>query len=427
MTGHADPHGSPEVGVAFADWLDHVLGSVEPLSPVRMATFSDGGRPQAAGLYVSEATPAVWNAPPFTNSAMDGFAVAAADLVDDSAETVTLEVCGDIAAGSTGEWLPGKAVRIMTGAEIPEGADTIVPVEFTDHPVGFGPLPDTVLLPSNWPADRHVRTRGSDVAAGQQIVGPGTLLDGSALSALASVGVFSISVRPAPKVAVIVTGDELLTVEQLSMAGGVTPPGHIINSNSVLVAETLESFGADVILEMTCGDTPEELDAALVRAHTAGADLVVSTGGASVGAHDVARKLFGDLGVRFSMVGMQPGRPQGFGVVEGTAICALPGNPGAVRVSLYAIVRPLVARMCGAPVPSDVMMTVAAGWNGREGSRQFIPVHIDGGQISPVIQGGVASHRVRSLAEADGLAVVAEPVSAVEPGDELPVIVLRNR
>jgi molybdopterin molybdotransferase len=410
--------------VAYDTYLASILAQVGPLPMVRVPTVPRGDF-DPAGLCTASAVPAVWNAPLFTNAAMDGFACAVADLVDDGDGRATLVVSGDIAAGTTGEWTAGTAVRIMTGAPLPEGVDTVVPVEHTDQPLARAPLPAQVRVPADWTAGIHVRVEGSDVAAGQELIPAGTRLDGAALAALAGSGVFSVAVHPRPKVGVIVTGDELLSLDDVSIAGGSMPPGKILNSNATLVTETLRSFGVEVVSVETCSDAPDDFDTSLVRAHQAGVDCIVTTGGASVGAHDVARHVLGDLGVTFSSVAIQPGRPQGFGVVDGVAVCALPGNPGAVHASLHVIVRPVLARLAGGSVPAPVPMPVSEGWSAKTGMRQFVPVIIEEGAIRPVVAGGVTSHRVRSLARADGLAVVAPDVDAVTPGDTIDVIITR--
>ncbi len=415
---------APDDFVAYETYLASILDSVTPLPPVRLPTVASSAA-DPAGTYTAAAVPAVWPAPMFTNAAMDGFACAAADLVDGGDGWATLPVTGDIAAGTTGAWTPGTAVRIMTGAPVPEGADTVVPVEQTDQPLARAPLPATVRIPADWPADRHVRAAGSDVAAGQELLAAGTLIDGPALAALAGSGVFSVAVHPRPKVAVIVTGDELLSLDDVSIAGGSMPEGKVLNTNAVLVGETLRTFGVEVVASETTSDDPAAFDAALVRAHRTGADCIVTTGGASVGAHDVVRHVLGDLGVSFVSVAIQPGRPQGFGVVDGTLVCALPGNPGAVHASLHVIVRPVMARLAGGKVPAAVRMRVTEGWSAKVGMRQFVPVLVAEGKVRPVISGGVASHRVRSLARADGLAVVAPDVDTVTEGDVVEVIVTR--
>jgi len=415
--------------ISYETYLGSILDQVVPLTPIRVGTTPATG-PDTPGLVTAAPVSAVWDTPSFTNSAMDGFACAASDLASatpDDDGTVVLPVTGDIAAGETGVWQSGSAVRIMTGAPLPQGADTVVPVEFTDHPLAHEPVPVAVRLPANWPVNRHVRHRGSDVASGAELIGAGVRLDGAALSALAGSGVLSVSVRPRPKVAVIVTGDELMTLDDIAIAGGVLGAGKILDSNAILVRSTLESFGAQVAFAATCGDDPVEFDRCLAQAFGAGVDVVVTTGGASVGAHDVARQVLSNFGVTFQSVAIQPAKPQGFGVIDGVAVCALPGNPGAVHASLWVLVRPLLAQLTGAPQPGVSPFTVAQGWSAKAGMRQFVPVVIDATSrtIRPVIAGGVASHRVRSLAQAHGLASIAPDVTDVVAGELIDVIVTR--
>lgn len=427
MTGTAGHDPGTASLVAYSTYLEHILGQTEPLAAVRVPVLpTDDG--SAVGLVTTEPVPAVWDAPGFTNSAMDGFAVAAADLESGhgaAGDTVTLPVSGDIAAGTIGTWSPGTAVRIMTGAPMPEGTDTVVPVEATDHPASHGPLPERVRLPAEWPAGRHVRVRGTDVAAGSELIARGTVLDGATLAALAACGVLSVPVRPRVRVGVVVTGDEVMTLQQMWAADGALADGHVLNSNSVLVAETLRGFGCDVVFEETSSDDPDDFDGCLARAWATGVDLLVTTGGASVGAHDVVRKVLSGVGVEFSAVAMQPAKPQGFGVVDGVVVCALPGNPGAARASLFAIVAPVLTKLGDLPAPRRAAMRVVDGWTAKSGMRQFVPVVIATDGIRPAFAGGVAAHRVRSLARADGLAEVPESVTEVRVGDDLDVIVTR--
>lgn len=396
--------------VAFEEFLAAALAQITPLAAVEVPLEWAGGRFTAAPVL------AALPAPAFTNSAMDGFALSTADLPG-SGEAV-LPVSGDIAAGTHGEWVPGTAVRIMTGAPVPEGVDTVVPVEFTDHPNTRADLPATVRVPGDWPANKNVRIRGADVAEGEELLPAGTRLDGAGLAALAGVGVGRLRVWPEVSVGLIITGDEVVTRDP--------KPGQILDSNSLLIAQAVESFGGRVTHGRTSSDDDAEFDA-VVSDLLPDVDLLLTTGGASVGAHDVARHVLTARGVKFSAVGIQPAKPQGFGVIDGVPVCALPGNPGAVHVSMHAIVRPILAELGHLPIPPPVEMVVTQGWSAREGMRQFVPVRIETGlggikQVAPVIGGGVASHRVRSLALAEGLAVVAPEITTIQPGDTLPVI-----
>jgi len=389
----------------FEEYLDSVLQRVRPLAAVSLPLSAAAGRRAAAAVHAQDP------APGFTNSAMDGFAVNTADLP--GAGEATLPVSADIPAGRSGTWAPGTAVRIMTGAPLPEGANTVIPVEFTDHPSTRAPLPGAVRVPGDWPAGRNVRVAGSDVRAGEELLAEGTRLDGAALAALAGVGISRVKVWPQVRVGVIVTGDEVVTENP--------GPGQVLDSNSLLIGAGIAQFGGALTRAHTSSDDPEAFDALVTR--TAGeVDLLLTTGGASVGAHDVARHVLSARGVNFSSVGIQPAKPQGFGVIDGVPVAALPGNPGAVHTSLHVIVRPVLAALGHLLLPAPEAMVVTEGWTARAGMRQFVPVRIDGNQITPVIPGGVAAHRVRSLALAEGLASVAPELTEVKPGDLLPVI-----
>lgn len=391
--------------VALEEYLAHALSQVRPLAAVEVGLAHASGRIAAAGIA------AVDPAPAFTNSAMDGFGVRAADLPGTG--MVRLPVCGDIPAGTYGTWTPGTAVRIMTGAPVPAGVDTVIPVELTDHPSTRAPLPEAVTLPGNWPEGKNIRVRGTDVAAGEELLAAGTILGGQSLAALAGVGVTRVHVWPRVRIGAIITGDEVVTSDPA--------PGQVLDSNSLLVGSAVENFGGTLIAARTSSDDEEEF-ARAVKGLLPAVDLLITTGGASVGAHDVARHVLTDLGVQFESVGIQPAKPQGFGLIGGVPVCALPGNPGAVHVSLHAIVRPIMARLGHAPLPTPALRVIHEGWHKRAGLRQFVPVRFTDDGVVPVIPGGVASHRVRSLALAQGLAVVAPEITEVRVGEELPVI-----
>lgn len=395
--------------VPFEDFLHRVLAQIHPLDEVELPLARAGWHRTAR--VVCAAAPA----PAFTNSAMDGFGLDAADLPGSG--TVHLPVSGDIAAGTHGTWRPGTAVRIMTGAPVPDGVTTVVPVEYTDHASTRAPVPQTVAVPGDWPPGKNIRVQGSDVAAGEELFAAGTQLNGAALAAIAGVGLDRVWVWPQVRIGVIVTGDEVVAADPA--------PGQVLDSNSLLIAAGVESFGGRVEHIRTSSDDPREFDRHVTDL-LGEVDLLLTTGGASVGAHDVARHVLSERGVDFSAVGIQPAKPQGFGVVAGVPVCALPGNPGAVHVSLHAIVRPVLARLGHLPLPTPVDMIVGEGWRARAGLRQFVPVRIEASRVMPVIPGGVAAHRVRSLALAQGLASIAPEVTEVNAGDIVPVIPTRD-
>ncbi|RRD51350.1 gephyrin-like molybdotransferase Glp [Arachnia propionica] len=352
--------------------------------------------------------------PPFDNSAMDGFAVRAADL----APGVVLRVVGDIPAGAA--TLPtvgvGESARIMTGAPMPEGADTVVPVELTDQPPGAAPLPDAVRIVEPVTPGRHVRRRGEDLPAGAVALPKGLRWSPAAASAAASIGYSEVPLIRRPRVAVLATGSELVE------AGQELGTGQIPDSNSLLLGGLVRQFGAHVLSAGRVGDDPEEFAHALAAAGRA--DLVLTTGGVSVGAFEVVRQVTqGDLD--FVKVSMQPGKPQACGLLhtdDGRQVpmIGLPGNPVSVFVSAWVFVRPLIAVLGGVDAADDIVETVAAqGWSGPPDRCQYIPVAFTPEGVVPLHRLGSGSHLVASLASAEGLAIVPAGVAEVRPGDRV--------
>ena len=397
--------------ITVEEYQESVLGRVEPLAPRRVPVD------RAHGLRLAEDVTAVLAVPPFTNSAMDGFAVRAADV---AAVPVALPVAGDVPAGTTDPVPvpPGGAVRIMTGAPLPAGADAVVPVELTDQPPGAVELPAVVEVRRGVAAGAHVRTAGEDVRPGDTVLTAGTLLGATQLSAAVSAGHGELLVRPRPRVGVLATGDELCPP-------GTDPgPGRIPDSNSILVAGLLREAGCEPVVLGAVGDDPARLSE-VVAAALPGIDALVTSGGVSVGTKDVVKAALADR-IGFTKVAMQPGKPQGFGLLEDRVpVFALPGNPVSVLVSFHVHVAPGLRRLLGLPARLPLGRARAAvAWRCPAGRRQFVPVLVedDGVEVPsvrPASAGGSASHLVASLAAAEALAVVAEDVDAVAPGDEV--------
>ena len=357
--------------------------------------------------------------PVFANSAMDGYAVRYADVAEAPAP---LRVVGDVPAGSAADPMAGEreCVRIMTGAALPTFADTVVPVEDTD---GGTELVTVRRRPARVGA--HVRLAGEDFERGARIAAPGTTLTPAMLGALAAVGLTEVVVRPRPVVAICATGDELVT------DGSPLRRGQIHESNSVLLAAALVRDGAAAVRAEPVRDRVEELTDWLAQA-AGTSDLVVLTGGASVGTYDVVRDVLTDrAGGVFRHVRMQPGKPQGWAVWPGGApVVALPGNPVSAALSYEVFVRPMLDRILGRAGIEPGCAVAAVGWSSPAGRRQLAPVRLSSDsegrlQAQPAHRRGSASHLVTSLAEADGFAIVAEEVTEVAPGDVLPVRWLR--
>ncbi len=396
--------------------LEAVLAGVRELPPFDQQLLD------ALGCELCEDVVAGIDLPSFDNSAMDGYAVRAEDVRGASEQSpVVLPVIGDLPAGDSEARAlpPGLALRIMTGATIPRGADAVIPVEWTDG----GVAKVAIRQPSG---DRtYIRRRGEDVTAGQPLVESGTQLDARQLAVLAAVGRDSVRVRPRPRVVVLSTGSELRE------PGQPLGDGAIYDANSFTLAAAAREAGAIAFRVAAVPDDEREfmnvLEDQLVRA-----DLVVTSGGVSVGAYDIVKQALGRLGtVEFSRVAMQPGMPQGFGVVgeDATPIFTLPGNPVSAYVSFQVFVRPALRKMLGVrpyEIP-QVSASVTKGWSGSGGRRQYARVHYavdESGQAFVTPVGGPGSHLVAGLARANALAIVPEEMRDVREGTTLQVMVL---
>lgn len=387
-----------------------ILSLAEPLAAEVTPIVS------AVGGVLAEDLPARFAVPPFDNSAMDGFAVRAGDL----AAGVELVVVGDIPAGATSvpEVGEGQCARIMTGAPLPPGADAVVPVELTDQPWGQAELPARMRITEAVAVGKHVRRKGENVRVGEPGLPAGLAWSPAAASSAASLGYAEVPLIRRPRVAVLSTGSELVA------PGEPLGFGQIPDSNSVLLAGLCRQFGAEVISARAVGDDPAQFRAALDVALAA--DLVVTTGGVSVGAFEVVRQVT-EGQIEFTKVAMQPGKPQASGVLAAkdgrkVPLLGLPGNPVSAFVSAWVFVRPLIACLAGrADRWPSVQARAAVGWSTPPGRRQYVPVAVADGLATPVHALGSGSHLVATLALADGLAVVPEDVEQVQPGDLLTV------
>lgn len=389
-----------------------ILAAAQPL-PTQRRPLAD-----ALGAVLAQDIISRWPTPLFDNSAMDGYAVRRSD----AAVGVSLRVIADIPAGSAEDPVigPGEAARIMTGAPVPTGADAIVPLEDTDLGVAVRESAPSVITVLRQPsAGAHIRRQGEDAPAGALAVGSGTTLGAWQLSSIASAGYDEALVHRTPRVAVISTGSELI-------APSATPRrGQIPESNSVLLAAAVRASGAVIASVSTFADAPDALRRALDEID---ADVVILSGGASVGAFDVVKAVLGgERGVDFDAVAMQPGKPQGFGVLKsGMLAFCLPGNPVSVAASFEMFVRPALRKMAGAAVIDRprVIRTAATAWRCPPGRLQVLPVVFDDETVRPATSGGSGSHLVTSLAVASALAIIPADVEQVNVGDPVTVMVL---
>ena len=395
-------------------YLTSLLAGIEPLDPAMLPLA------EVDGCVLAEDVHAKWALPSFANSSMDGYALRAEDVRAASQDhRIRLEVIADIPAGTwpSTEVTPGTAARIMTGAPVPTGADGIVPVEHTD-----GGMPFVEVMA---PAGHHIRFIGEDIQPGELVLTRDEVMSARTVALAAAVGRAALLVHPNPRVAVISTGSELVEPGQLP------EPGQVSDVNGVMLELSLRELGAFVTRSSVIDDDPIRLGHALDTAAER-ADLIITTGGVSMGAYDTVKELLTRLGtVTFERVAMQPGMPQGFGHVgaHATPIITLPGNPASALVSFEAFVRPVVRRLQGHRDSDFTSGTLIASaeFSSPEGKVQFVRARFDSKDAqaaSPI--GSQGSHVLGGLAQAECLLIVPAEVAQVHAGDTLAFIDLRR-
>lgn len=440
-------HGADRVW-SVTEHLDSILGQLTPLDAIELQLLDAQGCVLVEDIVVPVALPA------FENSSMDGYAVRVADTQAATLEhPAVLDVIGDVAAGSgvlptVG---PGQAARIMTGAPLPPGAEAVVPVEWTDGGSGGGTATTMaahsvdptgasgeVRVHQGAKAGQFVRARGSDVAAGELALAAGTVLGPPQIGLLAAIGRSVVTVRPRPRVVVLSTGSELV------QPGEELGPGRIHDSNSFVLTAAARDAGAIAYRVGAVIDEVETLRTT-IEDQMVRADIIVTSGGVSVGAYDVVKEALSSLGgtmndaadgsgvgpghVEFRRLAMQPGKPQGFGRIgpDRIPLLALPGNPVSAYVSFEVFVRPAIRTLMGAErVHRDVVRaTCTTAIDGSpEGRRQFLRGRYDRASDTVTPVGGSASHLVAALAHSDALIIVPEAVTSVEAGGAVDVMVL---
>ena len=377
--------------------------------------------PQALGRVLSDPVSASRDIPPFRNAAMDGYAVRAADVATASRGTpARLRVLEVIGAGSVPRQTvtAGCATKIMTGSPMPDGADAVVRVEDTEE------QGDHVRILASVTSGTSVRHPGEDMRAGETVLLPGHTLRPADIGLLASLGVAVLRVRRRPQAAILATGDELVDL------GQPLGPGQIVNSNAYTLAAAVEEAGGAPRMLGIVRDTPEATRAAFVDAFAS--DMVLSTGGVSMGTFDLVRQTLAELGVteHFWKIAQKPGKPLTFGTRDRLPIFGLPGNPVSSLVCFYLYVRPMLRAMTGLNrlhLPT-VSATTAERIQTARGLTEFVRCTLEGrpGTYRARTTGSQSSGVLRSLSLGQGLIVAPPEVTTIEAGSLVRVILLNN-
>ncbi len=381
--------------------LDRVLDALEVLRRRNLETLELA---DALGRVTFDDVRSPIDLPPFRNSQMDGYAVRAADV---ASAPVSLPVGGEVAAapGAPAALTPGTAVKIMTGAPVPEGADTIVPVEDTLF------ANDHVSIARGRAVGEYVRDAGSDLHAGDVVVPWGTRLSSRHLAALAAASITDVDVMDRPRVAIISTGSELVA------PGEPLGPGQIPDSNGIALAAAVEAAGAEVVLRARVQDDTGRLAELLDEAVSLGAEIVITTGGISMGDHEVVRELLEPQGALIDVLAMQPGGPQALGDWDLPVIC-FPGNPVSSQLSFELFVAPLLRELAGLPARVVETRVLDSAVRSIAGRRQFLRGKRTGRDGVTTV-GGPSSHLVAALAASDVLIVVPEDATELAAGDSV--------
>ncbi|MDA3648317.1 molybdopterin molybdotransferase MoeA [Saccharopolyspora indica] len=402
--------GTPDL-TAVADHQAKVAALLQP-TPVQVKPLAD-----CLGHALAEDLVAPISLPPFDNSAMDGYAVRSVDLVDASPEQpVELPVQEDVPAGriDVPPLQPGTAHRIMTGAQMPPGADAVIPVERTDRGT------EHVRAFASVQPGAHVRRAGEDVVAGATVLTAGTTLSAAQLGVAAAIGAAQLPVHRPVRVLVLSTGSELVE------PGTALQPGQIYESNGLMLAAAVREAGAEATLLRFVPDDVEAFHRALAP-HLASTDLLITSGGVSAGAYEVVKDALTGEGVEFTKVAMQPGMPQGCGRYRGgMAVVTLPGNPVSSMVSFEVFVRPALLAAAGhrttrRPVRRAVLTEPLTAPTDR---RQYRRGRFDPATGTVGLQGAPGSHLLAGLAQANCLLEIPEGVTELAAESTVDVMLL---
>lgn len=414
--------------ISVDEALDRVLSFINALEEERKPLLECLGQVLAEDIYSSSAVP------PYDNSAMDGYAVQAESIKGASPKQPrVLRVIGEVAGGSVTEQevVSGTAIRIMTGAPIPKGADTVVPFEETDEverKQGLAPGTRLTEIGIRYPVAKgaNIRRAGEDIAKGSLVLERGRVLRPAEIGVLASLGIGMISVIRRPLVAILATGDEVLDIDQTLL------PGKIYNSNSYSLAAQVLRYGGIPKLLGIAPDSIEPLMQALYRGLDC--DILVTSGGVSLGDYDIVKDTLEKEGeISFWTVRMKPGKPFAFGIFKGKTgqripHFGLPGNPVSVMIAFELFIRPTLLKMMGKKdlVKPTIKAIMESPIKNTDGRRIFARVIVtkQEDKYFARLTGPQGAGILTSMAQANGLAIIPEVVEVVDKGDIVEVMML---
>lgn len=400
--------------ISVEEALERILAEISPL-PVTSVPL-----PEAPGLVLAEHVVAQEDIPPFANSAMDGFALLSRDSKMSSGQPPRLRVTGGVAAGYVADHAveEGTAMRIMTGAPVPPGADTVIQVELTRSD---GPDSEWVEILREVAPGNNIRPAGEDIHKGQTVLVQGTEIGPWEIGILATLGWATVPVIRRPHVAILGTGDEVIDVDQ------PLQPGKIRNSNSYLLEAAVRRAGALPHRLGVARDTVESLREKFTQALQY--DLIIPSGGVSVGDFDLVKNIMAEQGkINFWRINMRPGKPVAFGHIGGKPLLGLPGNPVSAAVTFELFARPVIRKMLGHTrlFRPQVDVVVADGVSDRAMRRHYVRAHVEwrDGRFVARTTGNQGSHIMTSLLNANALVIVPEGGVEVPPGDIRKAIML---
>ncbi|HEU5382076.1 MAG TPA: gephyrin-like molybdotransferase Glp [Ktedonobacteraceae bacterium] len=400
--------------ISVEEALARMLNEIVPL-PVTQVPLAE-----ALGLVLAEDVIAREDMPPFANSAMDGFALRSSDSLPQAGQPPRLRVTGGVAAGYVAQHAvqEGTAMRIMTGAPIPPGADAVIQIELTNYD---GPESTWVEVLQTVEPGNNVRPAGEDMHSGQTILQQGCELGPWEIGILATLGRAMVPVTRQPQVAILGTGDEVIDIDQ------PLKPGKIRNSNSYLLEAAVRKAGALPIRLGVARDTVESLLEKFAQA--LGSDLIITSGGVSVGDFDLVKDIMTEQGeMHFWRINMRPGKPVAFGHIGTTPLLGLPGNPVSAAVTFELFGRPVLRKMLGHTrlQRPRIEVLVENGVRDRAMRRHYVRAHVTWhtGRFVARTTGNQGSNIMTSLLNANALLIVPEGGVEVKPGDTVQALML---